>query len=184
MLKNKADYSLYKCPYEHIEKACGHELEGPENYEGVYGVWCACGFRGPAFCLEPKDLKLELKSSSFLKLQEENEKLKEKILQYEGAVVKTSDTELKFYENPSSKKFITDISKKIELNFGYDTVVQETYNPELHRLTISIDEKFKDIQSIISFISFERTPCEKNTLIHKDKKYTDFHYDPGENKCQ
>jgi len=58
-LKNKADYSKYKCPYSHIEKECGHELNGPEGFQDSYSVWCACGFRGPVFCLEPKDLKLE-----------------------------------------------------------------------------------------------------------------------------
>ena len=39
-MKNQADYSLYKCPYSHIEKDCGHELHGPEGYENTYGVWC------------------------------------------------------------------------------------------------------------------------------------------------
>lgn len=58
-MKNKADYSKYKCPYEHLEKECGHELKGPEGYEDVYGVWCCCGFRGPVFYLEPEDLKLD-----------------------------------------------------------------------------------------------------------------------------
>ncbi len=58
-LKNRVDYSLYKCPYEHLEKECGHELTGPEGYENSYSVWCACGFRGPVFYLEPKDLRLE-----------------------------------------------------------------------------------------------------------------------------
>jgi hypothetical protein len=58
-MKNQADYSLYKCPYEHIEKDCGHELKGPEGYENTYSVWCACGFRGPVFCLDPIELKLE-----------------------------------------------------------------------------------------------------------------------------
>lgn len=42
-------------------KYCGHELKGPEGFENTYGVWCACGFRGPVFYLDPKDLKLELK---------------------------------------------------------------------------------------------------------------------------
>jgi len=65
-MKNKADYSQYKCPYEHLEKDVGHELHGPEGYEDIhgeklYGVWCACGFRAPVFYLEPKDLKLEKK---------------------------------------------------------------------------------------------------------------------------
>jgi len=58
-IKNKADYSLYKCPYSHLEKDCGHELKGPEGYEYAYGVWCDCGFRGPVFCLEPEELLLE-----------------------------------------------------------------------------------------------------------------------------
>ena len=58
-MKNGVDYSQYKCPYEHLEKECGHELKGPEGYEDTYGVWCACGFRGPVFYLNPEDLKLE-----------------------------------------------------------------------------------------------------------------------------
>ena len=60
-MKNKTDYSKYKCPYSHLEKECGHELKGPEGFENTYGIWCACGFRGPVFYLEPEDLKLELK---------------------------------------------------------------------------------------------------------------------------
>lgn len=59
-LKNQADYSLYRCPYSHVEKECGHELKGPEGYVDSYSIWCACGFRGPVFCLDPKQLKLEL----------------------------------------------------------------------------------------------------------------------------
>lgn len=62
-MKNKADYSLYKCPYEHLEKECGHELHGPEGYNDMHGVWCACGFRGPVFYLEPEQLKLERKDN-------------------------------------------------------------------------------------------------------------------------
>ena len=58
-MKNKADYSKYKCPYSHLEKDCGHELHGPEGCDGAYGVWCACGFHGPVFYLDPKDLNLE-----------------------------------------------------------------------------------------------------------------------------
>ena len=57
-MKNRADYSQYKCPYEHVEKECGHELKGPEGYD-TYGIWCACGFRGPVFELDPDKLKLE-----------------------------------------------------------------------------------------------------------------------------
>jgi hypothetical protein len=56
---NKADYSLYKCPYSHLKKDCGHKLHGPEGYPGTYGVWCQCGFRGPVFYLDPVELKLE-----------------------------------------------------------------------------------------------------------------------------
>jgi hypothetical protein len=58
-MKNQADYSLYKCPYEHVKKDCGHALHGPEGYHDVYSVWCACGFRSPVFCLDPIELKLE-----------------------------------------------------------------------------------------------------------------------------
>ena len=57
-MKDKADYSKYKCPYAHLDKECGHKLEGPEGYEETYGVWCACGFRGPVFYLDPKELNL------------------------------------------------------------------------------------------------------------------------------
>jgi hypothetical protein len=58
-LKNPGgvDYSKYRCPYDHIKKDCGHELIGPEGYEDSYSVWCACGFRGPVFCLDPNELK-------------------------------------------------------------------------------------------------------------------------------
>ena len=61
-MKNPVDYSLYKCPYSHLEKECGHELRGPEGYQKVYGVWCECGFRGPVFYLEPENLKLVKKA--------------------------------------------------------------------------------------------------------------------------
>ena len=60
-MKDQADYSLYECPYSYIEKECGHELHGPEGYQDSYGVWCACGFRAPVFCLDPDDLKLKRK---------------------------------------------------------------------------------------------------------------------------
>jgi len=59
-MKNEVDYSLYKCPYEHLEKECGHSLRGPEGYENTYGVWCPCGFHGPVFYLNPDDLKLKV----------------------------------------------------------------------------------------------------------------------------
>lgn len=58
-MKDWADYSKYRCPFDHIEKDCGHELKGPEGYIKTYGVWCECGFRGPVFTLSPEDLKLE-----------------------------------------------------------------------------------------------------------------------------
>lgn len=58
-MKNQADYSLYECPFSHIEKEFGHKLVGPEGYEKTYGIWCACGFRGPVFCLEPDVLRLK-----------------------------------------------------------------------------------------------------------------------------
>jgi hypothetical protein len=60
-MKNKADYSKYECPYSHLEKECGHELHGPEGYQDEYSVWCACGFRGPVFYLDPDELGLKLK---------------------------------------------------------------------------------------------------------------------------
>jgi hypothetical protein len=63
-MKNQANYSLYECPYSHIEKECGHELHGPEGYENSYGIWCACGFRGPVFCLKSDELRLKLKESN------------------------------------------------------------------------------------------------------------------------
>ena len=71
-MKNKADYWQYECPYSHLEKECGHELRGPEGYEGMYGVWCSCGFRGPVFYLSPEDLKLE-KLKVITGYQQENE---------------------------------------------------------------------------------------------------------------
>jgi len=63
-LKNKHDYSLYKCPYAHLKKEVGHTLHGPEGYEDTYSVWCQCGFRGPVFYLEPDDLGLEFLEKS------------------------------------------------------------------------------------------------------------------------
>lgn len=60
-MKNQADYSQYRCPYEHIEKECGHELHGTEGYQDAYGVWCACGFRGPVFVLDPEEIGLKKK---------------------------------------------------------------------------------------------------------------------------
>ena len=63
-MKNVVDYSLYKCPYEHLKKEVGHELHGPEGYDGMYGVWCSCGFRGPVFYLDPEDLRLKEKETN------------------------------------------------------------------------------------------------------------------------
>jgi hypothetical protein len=62
-MKDQADYSKYRCPYSHIEKDCGHELHGPEGYADTYSVWCACGFRGPVFCLDPEELGLQSKEA-------------------------------------------------------------------------------------------------------------------------
>ncbi len=61
-MKNQADYSKYECPYSHLEKECGHKLNGPEGYEDTFGVWCACGYRGPVFYLNPEELKLKRKT--------------------------------------------------------------------------------------------------------------------------
>ena len=68
-MKNQTDYSLYECPFSYIEKDCGHELTGPEgcadhNGEPACYVWCACGFRGPVFCLDPYELKLTKKDNN------------------------------------------------------------------------------------------------------------------------
>ena len=63
-MKNKADYSKYECPYSHLEKEIGHELHGPEGYQDVYNVWCACGFRAPVFYLDPDELGLKLKKGT------------------------------------------------------------------------------------------------------------------------
>lgn len=40
---NQADYSLYKCPYEHVEKECGHELKDQRVIKTliVFGVLVA-----------------------------------------------------------------------------------------------------------------------------------------------
>ena len=58
-MQNQFDYSLYRCPYSHLEKECGHKLHGPEGYQDVYSVWCPCGFRGPVLYLDPQDLNLQ-----------------------------------------------------------------------------------------------------------------------------
>lgn len=66
-MKNQADYSKYKCPFEHLEKEFGHELNGPDGFfddnsnAPSFRVWCACGFRGPANYIDPDELRLELK---------------------------------------------------------------------------------------------------------------------------
>ena len=63
-MKNFFDYSQYECPYSHLPKDCGHEIHGPEGYADENGrqtvsVWCACGFRGPVFYLDPEQLGLK-----------------------------------------------------------------------------------------------------------------------------
>ena len=70
-MKNKVDYSLYECPYSHLEKEIGHKLHGPEGYEDVYSVWCTCGFRSPVFYLDPEDLGLKLKKPSIEEAKKE-----------------------------------------------------------------------------------------------------------------
>jgi len=67
-MHSKADYSLYECPYSHLEKECGHELHSPKGFEDMYSVWCACGFRGPVFYLEPEELNLEKKKEPEMEL--------------------------------------------------------------------------------------------------------------------
>jgi hypothetical protein len=62
IMSNKVDYSKYECPYSHVEKEIGHELHGPEGYQDVYSLWCACGFRAPVFYLDPDKLGLNLKN--------------------------------------------------------------------------------------------------------------------------
>jgi len=69
-MKNQADYSKYKCPFSYIEKDCGHNLKGPEGYENTHSIWCACGFRGPVFCLDPEEIKLELLKKQSKKVSE------------------------------------------------------------------------------------------------------------------
>jgi hypothetical protein len=56
----------YKCPFEYLDKQCGHELHGPEGYEDdgggeAFRVWCPCGFRGPAFYIDPIELRFKKK---------------------------------------------------------------------------------------------------------------------------
>lgn len=60
-MNNKFDYSEYECHFSHIEKDREHKLYSPIGYENTYSVWCTCGFRGPVFCLDPNDLRLEKK---------------------------------------------------------------------------------------------------------------------------
>lgn len=76
-MKNQDDYSIYKCPFDHVEKECGHELKGPEGYDDVYSVWCACGFRGPVFCLDSEELKLKVKDNIGGKMNPPSEQIKE-----------------------------------------------------------------------------------------------------------
>ena len=72
-MKNQFDYSKYRCPYDHIEKECGHKLMGPEGFQDAYSVWCACGFRGPVFCLDPAELNLDLIDEGYEEEDEEPE---------------------------------------------------------------------------------------------------------------
>lgn len=63
-MKNKIDYSIYKCPYSYIEKDYKHELNGPEGYD-TESIWCPCGYRAPTSIIDPAILKLELINKSF-----------------------------------------------------------------------------------------------------------------------
>lgn len=85
-MKNLVNYSEYECPYSHVKKDCGHELNGPEGYEDTYGVWCACGFRGPVFYLDPKELGLKLKGEKQQKLPEWSEELWENAVDWYDSV--------------------------------------------------------------------------------------------------
>lgn len=38
-------------------------LKGEEDYEGICGVWCPCGFRGSVFYLDPDNLELKKKDN-------------------------------------------------------------------------------------------------------------------------
>jgi hypothetical protein len=78
-MKNQADYSKYECPYSHVEKDCGHELNGPEGYENTHSVWCPCGFRGPAFSIDPE--KLNLKPRSDMKPEEKENRMAYKTIE-------------------------------------------------------------------------------------------------------
>jgi hypothetical protein len=60
-MKNVVDYSKYKCPYSYIDIGLSHSLHGPNTFKQINWVWCLCGFRGPIMCLDPEELKLELK---------------------------------------------------------------------------------------------------------------------------
>ena len=71
-MKNQADYSQYRCPFDHMEKECGHELQGPEGFcdddrkSNAFRIWCPCGFRGPAFYLDPEKLRVKKKTKKTL----------------------------------------------------------------------------------------------------------------------
>ena len=63
-MSEEIDYSKYICPYAHIEKDCGHHLNGPKGFEKTYSVWCDCGYRGPVFALDPVELRLKKKGEN------------------------------------------------------------------------------------------------------------------------
>jgi hypothetical protein len=60
---NEFDYSQYECPFAHLPKDCGHELNSPYGFEDEEGlgfrIWCSCGFRGPVLYLDPEQLGLK-----------------------------------------------------------------------------------------------------------------------------
>jgi len=118
-MKNEVDYSKYRCPYDHIEKDGGHELHGPDGFENVYGVWCACGFRGPVFCRCPEDLKLKLKKE--LKM----EKIKLTDLHYHELLDRASVAMDHFYEHV--EKHVA-AQANIDIKVAAENVTSAMYN--------------------------------------------------------
>jgi len=58
-MNDKINYSKYECPYNHLKKDNKHELHEPYKYYNTAKIWCTCGFSGPDFILDPKELGLK-----------------------------------------------------------------------------------------------------------------------------